>query len=287
MLKRVAALAVVLGLFAMPVRAETLDVGQLKVSFYAVTRAVVVEVLERLGHDAVVRIDSHAPTYAALGAGEIDFLVNAWLPHAHGRFWEQHGDRAIRLATLYEGAQLIWAVPDYVPEDAVSSIADLGKADVRERMTPVIQGVGADAGIMARSRRVMEAYGLDRAGYELRTGSNEDRERAVADAVAAERWVVVPLGRPMYLNPVYDLRPLDDPQGVLGDANEGVLLGHESLPGKIPASDLAVLRRIAIGRAAVEAMDVMVNVDGTTPEAAAKAWLADNPEALSRWLDGP
>jgi len=40
-----------------------------------------------------------------------------------------------------------WGVPDYVPEAAVRSIADLAKPDVAAQMTKTIQGIGAGATI--------------------------------------------------------------------------------------------------------------------------------------------
>ncbi|MBL28051.1 MAG: glycine/betaine ABC transporter [Rhodospirillaceae bacterium] len=271
-------------LAATQVRAETVRVGQLDVSFYAVTRAVVAEVLDRLGHDVALTVGKHADVYEALGAGEIDLLVNAWLPHAHGHFKEVWEGRASELATLYEGASLIWAVPDYVPEEAVASVADLTKPAVRGRMTIAIQGIGPSSGIMRRSSDMMDAYGLTDAGYVLREGGPADRAAVLEDAVAEKRWVVVPLGTPMFLNPAYGLRTLAEPEGILGAANRGVLLAHDGLTHRLPADDLAALARISLGREAVEAMDVMVNVDGLTPEAAAQAWMADNPDIVAAWL---
>lgn len=283
-LVRWAAALLALSFAATPVRAETVRIGQLDVSFYAVTRAVVAEVLDRMGHDVTLTVGRHAEIYRALGDGEIDLMVNAWLPHAHGHFREVWEENASEIATLYEGAALIWAVPGYVPADAVSSVADLGEPAVRDRMRPVIQGIGPSSGIMTRSAEMMRAYGLTEAGYVLREGDPADRKAALAEAVADRQWVVVPLGTPMFLNPAYDLRTLAEPKNILGAANRGVLLAHDGLAGRLPEADIAVLASISLGRAAVEAMDVMVNVDGLTPEAAAAAWMAENPEAVASWL---
>ena len=54
--------------------------GQIGLSFYAVTAGVVEEVLERLGHRVEITQGSHAQIFPRLGAGEVDLLVAAWLP---------------------------------------------------------------------------------------------------------------------------------------------------------------------------------------------------------------
>lgn len=78
--------------------------GQIGLSFYAVTAGVVQEVLERLGHPVEVTTGSHAQIFPKLGAGEVDLLVAAWLPHGHALYWQQYGARAQQLGVLYQGA---------------------------------------------------------------------------------------------------------------------------------------------------------------------------------------
>jgi ABC-type proline/glycine betaine transport system substrate-binding protein len=75
--------------------AEKVRLGQIGLSFYAVTAGVVQEVLERLGHTVEVTTGSHAQIFPRLGAGEVDLLVAAWLPHGHAVYWEQYGARTL------------------------------------------------------------------------------------------------------------------------------------------------------------------------------------------------
>ena len=123
-----------LGAPAQAAEAGTVRMGQIGLSFYAVTGAVVQTVLERLGHTVEVSTGSHAQIFPRLGAGEVDLLVAAWLPHGHAVYWEQYGARAKALGVLYEGARFYWVVPAYVPETAVASVEDLTKPDVLARI---------------------------------------------------------------------------------------------------------------------------------------------------------
>ncbi len=267
--------------------AETpLVLGQIKVSFYAVTGAVVQEVLERLGHPVTVREGAHKEIFPLLAAGKVDLLVAVWLPHAHNHLWEAYGGDAFVLAPMYGGARLFWAVPDYVPLTDVATIADLAKPDVAARMIRTLQGIGAKAGTSVRSLKAIAAYGLDKAGYEYRFGTWQDRHRALRSAVRDRRWTVVSMAAPMFLNRAYALRPLADPLGIFGDANEGMLVGHKSLPDKVPPHTLATLRRIRLGLEAVNELDFMVVMEKRTPREAARLWMAQNAGTVQKWFTG-
>ena len=80
--------------------------GQIGISFYAVAGQVVQTVLERLGQTVQLQTGSHSEIFPELGAGSLDLLVAAWLPHAHEKYWRAYGSSAVELATLYSGARL-------------------------------------------------------------------------------------------------------------------------------------------------------------------------------------
>jgi hypothetical protein len=141
---------------------RSIILGQVSLSFYAVTGAVVHEVLERLGHSVEVWQGPHEQMFPLLGQGAIDLMAAAWLPEGHAAYWARHGAGAEEVARLYDGARFFWAVPDYVPESEVTSIADLAKPSVAQRMTKLIQGIGtgrhhhhgfAEGGRRVRARR--------------------------------------------------------------------------------------------------------------------------------------
>ena len=139
--------------------------GQVSLSFYAVTGAVVRELLERLGHRVEVHEGPHEQIFPLLGDGQIDLMAAVWLPEGHVAYWARYGAQALEIAKLYEGARFFWAVPSYVPTEEVASIEDLSKPTVTERMTKVIQGIGAGATITTFSQKAVEKYGLAQLGY--------------------------------------------------------------------------------------------------------------------------
>jgi ABC-type proline/glycine betaine transport system substrate-binding protein len=64
--------------------------GQVSLSFYAVTGAVVHEVRERLGHFVEVREGPHEEMFSLLGQGAIDLMAAVWLPEGHAAYWARN-----------------------------------------------------------------------------------------------------------------------------------------------------------------------------------------------------
>ncbi len=264
--------------------ARNVRLGQISLSFYAVTGALVQEVLERLGHTVAISQGTHAQIFPRLGAGEVDLLVAAWLPHGHAVYWEKYGDRAEQLATLYEGARFAWMVPTYVPAAAVSAIDDLKKPEVAARMDKNIQGTGRDSGNTMLSLQVMQAYELERAGYRLLPGTMAQFHGAYNDAIATQRWFVMPLWWPHYINRVGNMRPIEEPKHLLGPPSNGVLVATKAWVARAPQKTLTVLSRLHIGLEAVADMDYSVNVENLTPQAAARAWMREHADLVEAWF---
>jgi glycine betaine/proline transport system substrate-binding protein len=258
--------------------------GQVSLSFYAVTGAVVHEILERLGHSVEVRQGPHGQMFPLLGQGAIDLMAAAWLPEGHAAYWARYGAGAEEVAKLYDGARFFWAVPDYVPVSEVASIADLAKPSVAERMRKLIQGIGPGATITTVSEKAVGEYGLDALGYSLRPGTPAEWTGAYDAAVAERRWIVFPTWAPQYLNRGGKLRPLKDPRGVLGGINHAALVGPRDRLRAIPRATRAVLARIDLGIDGVTEMDWLVNVEKKMPREAARTWMKANEIRVAGWL---
>ena len=265
-------------------RDRQIILGQVSLSFYAVTGAVVHEVLKRLGHSVEVRQGPHEEMFPLLGQGAIDLMAAAWLPEGHAAYWARYGARAEEVAKLYDGARFFWAVPDYVPETEVTSIADLAKPSIARRMTKLIQGIGTGATITTLSQKAVGEYGLDALGYSFRPGTPAEWTGAYDAAVGERRWIVFPTWAPQYLNRGGKLRPLQDPRGVLGGINHASLVGPRDRLQAIPPATRAVLARISLGLDGVTEMDWLVNVEKKIPREAARTWMNANESRVTGWL---
>jgi glycine betaine/proline transport system substrate-binding protein len=260
--------------------------GQVGLSFYAVTGAVIQEVLERLGHTVVVRQGPHEEMFPLLADGTLDLMAAAWLPEGHAAYWTRYGNDAEEVAKLYDGARFFWAVPDYVPPGEVHTIADLAKPAVAARMAKQIQGIGTGAAITTLSQQAIPSYGLDAAGYSLRPGTAAEWIATYDAARAAGNWVVFPTWAPQYLNRDGKLRPLQDPQGVLGGVNHASLVAPRDKLRALPAKTRAALAKVELGLDGVTEMDYLVNVGKHTSREAARIWMRQNESRVAGWLKG-
>lgn len=256
---------------------KTIRLGQVSLSFYAVVGGIVQEVLEEDGYQVEVTAGSHGDIFPKIGAGEVDILAAAWLPNGHAPLYAKVKDATFQVGELYDNAKLYWAVPDYVPADLVRTIDDLKRPEVAARMDKRIRGIGATSGLMVGAAKIRDTYGLGAAGYEVIPGDPKDWIDNFKQAVAEQRWLVMPLWQPHWINAAYKVRVLDEPKGIYGKGDTAVLLGHNGLREKIAPATLARLANIKLSVDAVTQMDLWVNVDGLTSREAAKKWLTANP----------
>jgi glycine betaine/proline transport system substrate-binding protein len=258
--------------------------GHVDLSIYEVTANVIQGVLERLGYTVAVKKGSHAEIYPLLGKGEVDLFVAVWLPHAHASYWERYKDSSMQVTTLFEDARLFWSVPDYVPAADVSSVADLRKPEVAEKMQKEIRGTRADSGLMIGSKKIMDEYALADAGYQLMPGKPADWIASFEDNIASQRWFVMPLYQPQYLNRVARMRILDEPKQLLGGIDKAYLVAHKDFYAKVDKRTWKALQRISLSVKAVTEMDYLVNVKKLTPQYAARNWMAAHPDTVNYWL---
>ncbi|MBL0625351.1 glycine betaine ABC transporter substrate-binding protein [Aeromonas jandaei] len=248
-----------------------IKLGVTDLSFHRMTGALVRYVLEKHGHEVITSYSPHVANFEQLAQGELDLLTSAWLPYSHGAYLEKvQTQQAVRKLGLHYESYAFWGVPDYVPADQVSEVKDLLKPSVISQMTPLIQGIGEGAGISRFSRRAMAVYDLEAAGYAFRNGSEAECLAAFEQAVAEERWVVVPLWRPQYLNARYAIRELKDPEGLFGGKDQAVLLAREDRLEQLGSRCVAELDSLRFGNELIERLDYRVSCLGESLEAVAK-----------------
>ena len=276
------AILLVAGL-ALPAYAAEVTLGQVSLSFYAVTGEVVRTVLEENGHSVTTVDGSHADICPRLGTGEVDILAASWLPNGHADLFAEVEASVERLTPLYEDARFFWVVPAHVPEAEVATIADLARPEVAERMPAAIPTLAPSTGLTIGAERMMGEYDLGSAGYELVPGAAADWSEALTAAAEDGTWAVLPVWQPQWINAAYDLRRLDDPRGVYGADDTAWLVAHEGLADLLDETTLAHLRRIRLPVVAVTEMDRLVNAAGLSSAQAAVRWMADNPDAVAAW----
>ncbi|GAA2275822.1 glycine betaine ABC transporter substrate-binding protein [Kitasatospora cystarginea] len=259
--------------------APPLTVGNIALSFHRAVAAVTRRVLEAHGHRVTGIEARHEQLFRLQAARQVDVLVSAWLPSSHDGYLAGYRDEVRVLAPHYE-PYCLWAVPPYVPVEAVGEVADLTRPEVAARMTRAIDGINPGAGISRFSARMVTAYGLDQAGYTFAPGTEPGFIARVEQGIADREWFVIPLWRPQYLNRLHGLRAIAEPEGLLGAVDAaGPVIRREALDRVHPEA-LARLDALHLGNDGVEELDTMINADGVTPLQAADRYLASRPDLL-------
>jgi glycine betaine/proline transport system substrate-binding protein len=177
-----------------------------------VTKMAAIILGEMKGYDVELTLSDIPVQYRGVANGDLDAMLMSWQPATHASYLEKYGDQLVDLGPLYEDAQLGWAVPAYIPEDQLSSIEDLKNPEVRAKLNGTIQGIDPDAGLSAMSRRVIEDYGLD---YEISYGSGPLMAKNLGEAIQNEEWIVVTAWNPHWIFGKYELRYLEEEQGIM------------------------------------------------------------------------
>lgn len=238
--------------------------------------------LEKLGYSVEMQTLTEAgPLYTGLAQGDVDIYPSAWPELTHKSYMDTYGDQIEDLGAYYDNAKLTIAVPSYVDIDSIEDLqADPARFGGR------IYGIEPGAGLTKQTQESMlPGYGLD-GDYELVTSSTAAMLTELDNAIAAQKDIAVTLWRPFWANDAYDVKDLEDPQGLMGDPEALHFLGTSGFAEQYPdaAELIAGIQLDDEQYGALE--DLVVNEYGEGREAeAVDAWLEQYPEAFSTQRD--
>ncbi len=275
----VAALALCLGLGS----ALAAGKGKVKIAYVewdcaaASTNVVQAVLQEEMGYDVEIIPVAAAAMWQAVGTGDVDAMVTAWLPVTHADYFEKVKDKVENLGPITGGARLGWAVPAYV---TVSSITELN--DHAADFDGKIIGIDPGAGLMRLSEQCLKDYNLDK--FTLVEGSGATMTAALADAIKNKKPIVVTAWSPHWMFGKWDLKYLKDPKGVLGGEEHIDAIVRKGLKKDMPEV-YAFLDKFA-WKDANQLQTVMAwnQEDGADRYANAKKFLRMNPEQVKSWL---
>lgn len=234
----------------------------------------------RTDYNVELRMASIGVQYQGVAGGDLDGMLMAWLPDTHAAYWKKVKNKVQDLGPLYEGAQLGWVVPDYVPKDQLNSIPDLKKKSVESKLDGKIQGIDPGAGLMQLSHKTMKAYGL-KSDYRLVSGSGAAMTAALARAENHKSWIVVTGWTPHWMFGKWNLRFLKDPKGTLGAAQHIDAVVRDGFTQDYPQI-ASVLTQMHIPLEQLQA--AMYNARETSYPEAIKKFIADHPDEINSWF---
>ncbi|MDE1179221.1 glycine betaine ABC transporter substrate-binding protein [Paraburkholderia sp.] len=218
--------------------------------------------------------------YQGVARGDVDLMVGGWLPVTHATYYARYKNDMDDVGIIYTGGKNGWAVPAYVPESELSSIADLNKPDVKSKLNGTIQGIEPGGGLMQASEKTVKDYGL--AGYNLQSSSEAGMLASVQRAYQSKQWIVATVWSPHWLFQKWPMRYLKDPKGTLGGEEQIHAFGSKQFAGKFPRADV-FMQHFKLTLADVEAIEFAGNSTNDYATAA-KKFVDSHPEKLQAWL---
>jgi glycine betaine/proline transport system substrate-binding protein len=231
-------------------------------------------VLEEAGYDVeIIAVDAGA-LYQGLADSQFDFTTSAWLPQTQKNYWERYGEDIDSVAVNLEDCRIGLVVPTYVTIDSIDELNDN-----KDQFNGEIIGIDPGAGIMSTTETAIDEYGLD---YELVASSSAGMTASLKRSVDAGDWTVVTLWSPHWAFNSFDLKYLEDPMEIYGEADHVETLARMGLQEDDPQL-YGIISRFKWTHDDIQS--VMSDLaDGMSEEDAARKWVDNNPEKVSEWI---
>ena len=230
---------------------------------------------EKMGYEVEITPVSAAAMYQAIATGDIDGMTTAWLPITHAHYMEKMKGKVVDLGTNCKGAGVGLVVPTYV---TIDSIAEMN--DYADKFNGQITGIDPGAGIMSMTEKAIKEYKLDK--LELMEGTGAIMTAVLKDKIKNKEWVVVTGWTPHWKFARWDLKYLEDPNGIYGGAEEIRTVVRNGLDKDMPEV-YAFLDSFNWTLADIGQI-MGWNADGADPYESAKKWINENPEKVEAWL---
>lgn len=153
---------------------------------------------------------------------------------------------------------------------------------VGESVDYKITGIDPGAGIMNATANALEEYELS--DWELIEGSGAAMTAALKKAIDKEEPIVITGWTPHWMFSKFDLKYLEDPKGVYGEAEDIHSIARKGLAEELPG----VYKVLDQFHWTPDEMGVVMSSiqDGTSPEEAAASWVEENADKVAEWTKG-
>lgn len=238
-------------------------------------------VLEDEGYDVTLEYADVAVVYEGLTTDDYDVVLDTWLPITHQDYMQEYGDELVDLGAWNTEAQLTIAVNEDAPITSLEELADNAGA-FNNRLIGIEEGSGLNR---ITSEAVIPGYGLQNIDYL--TSSTPAMLSELTAATNAGENVVVTLWRPHWAYDAFPIRDLEDPQGLLGEAEGIHSIGGASFEENFPTLT-EWLRDFEMGSELLYSLsNAMFNeYDGDDYAPIVEQWISENQEYVDSLTAG-
>lgn len=257
-------------------KSEKLVFGMTSWTSTEVPTHIVKKILEKVGYEVEFVVTEQPIIFSGLVDKEVDFFMDAWLPHTEKELWEEYGEKLEKVAVSYQNAPLGWVVPTYVEEDSILDIKENS-----EKFDGKIYAIDSGAGITVISDQMKIDYELD--DYEVVHSSETAMMSQVEKMISNEEPVIFVGWRPHSMFARYDLKFLEDPLESFKEDSIYVI-SYKGIQEKHPKA-YNVLSNWSIEISDLEDMMLQYEQDGVPIEQLAQEWIDNNEKKVQNMID--
>lgn len=202
-----------------------------------------------------------------------DVFLDAWLPHTHAPYWEDYGDKLVKLGESFDDGTTGLVVPSYV---TINSIEELN--DNANKFGKRIIGIGSGAGIHANTEKAIQEYNLN---FEQLTSSGPAMVASLQKAVNNNEWIVITGWKPHYKWSNFDIKYLEDPKDVYPKDVCAIVSRRGFEEDKPEAA--AFFKNFTL--AENQLYSLMSAIDSDGEEAGAQNWYRANKQLVDQWFE--
>ncbi len=251
------------------------------------TTAVTTAILGALGYRTKIDVLSVPVTYTSLARGDLDVFLGNWMPTMESDIAKYRDDGSVETVRAnLEGAKYTLAVSKSLADAGLTDFADIAK--FADELDETIYGIepGNDGNKQILAMIEQDAFGLK--DFSLRESSEQGMLAQAARAEKSGHGIVFLGWEPHPMNQNVDMVYLTGGDDFFGPNLGGATVYTNVRKGFVEECPNvgALLKNLVFSLDMENAVMGAILDDGQKPEAAAKAWLAANPDAFTPWLEG-
>ncbi|TDB05243.1 choline ABC transporter substrate-binding protein [Halomonas marinisediminis] len=266
---------------------ETLRFAEVGWTDITATTALATEVFEALDYETRIDTVSVPIAYQGMKNGDFDIFLGNWMPSmaSISNPYVEEGS-VDRLRANLEGAKYTLAVPQYVYDAGVTSLADLDQH--ADKFDSSIHGIeaGNDGNQMIQQMIDDDAFGLG--DWQLIDSSEAGMLSELGARVPDENWMVFLGWEPHPMNTNFDMAYLEGADDYFGPDLGGATIYTNTRDGLVEeCGNVATLLDNLVFTLEMESQLMgEIMEEGKDPRDAARDYLQANPEVLDAWLEG-
>jgi glycine betaine/proline transport system substrate-binding protein len=263
---------------------DTIDFGYVQWPGVTVKTHVAKKVLDHLGYETAMTSGSQAIVFKGMDIGDLDVFLGNWMPTMKIHFDKYHEKGSVKAVTnnlldvVYKTA-----VPEYVYEAGVTSLADLNEH--ADKFNSTVYGIepGNEGNLIIKKAIDNNTYNLGE--WTLQSSSTAGMLTSVKRAVNNEEWIAFNGWKPHYMNVMFDLRYLDDPEGIWGSGERVQTVVRTGFEEENP-NVYKFFEQFRVTAPMQNQWIDMYKRQEMDPEDVAEKWIANNLDVVNQWVYG-